>query len=67
MLQGDRQVQDVLKDPELRGILHKEEVKRLMKLIREDPNQAQHMLMTGSHKFKRDVKTLISNGLLKIA
>jgi len=67
MSEEDRQVQDVLKNPELREILQKGEIKRLMKLIREDPNQAQHMLMTGSHEFKRDVQTLISNGLLKIA
>ena len=67
MLQGDRQVQDVLKNPVLRGILQKEEVQRLMKLIREDPNQAQHMLMTGSHKFERGVKSLISSVLLKKA
>ena len=67
MSQEDRQVQDVLNNPELRGILQKDHIKRLMKLIKEDPNQAQHMLMTGSAEFKKDVQMLISNGLLKIA
>lgn len=61
--QEEKEVQNIVNNPELREILQKESIQTLVKTLKENPDQAQYMLRSGSMEFKDDVRKLVSAGV----
>nr|XP_039251625.1 uncharacterized protein LOC120329075 [Styela clava] len=55
---------DILANPEIREILSKPDIQKLIELVRNNPDEAQKHLNAGNPAFRADVNKLVSAGIL---
>ncbi|XP_067945676.1 uncharacterized protein [Watersipora subatra] len=60
----DAKVKQVLSNPELVEILQSENIMELIRSLKDNPSEAQRLLLAGGKEFQEKVKTLVDAGLL---
>ena len=58
------EVEKIVSDPDIRRILMKPQIQRLITLLKENPNEAMKVLNSGDSNIKSDINKLVSVGVL---